>query len=120
MASLTTDITKSENIAVPRSAMLLNLFLGILIANIPGMTITNLFLFYGTLRASTFAPTVMALQGSRLRWVSQGVTASLAVGLPIFAWGTFTNLAAVKVAGSLITLGMSGAITFIGGHREKD
>jgi Na+/proline symporter len=119
MASLTTDITRSKNIAVPRSAMLLNLALGILIANIPGMTITNLFLFYGTLRASTFAPTVIALQGRRLRWVAPGVMASLAVGLPVFAWGTIANLVAVKVAGSLITLGASGAITLIGGRREE-
>jgi Na+/proline symporter len=119
MASLTTDITRSESIAVPRGAMLLNLVLGILIANIPGMTITNLFLFYGTLRASTFAPTVMALQGRRLRWVAPGVIASLGAGLPLFAWGTFANLAEVKVAGSLITLGASGAIALIGGRREK-
>ena len=120
MASLTTDITKSENMAIPRVAMLINLFLGILIANIPGMTITNLFLFYGTLRASTFAPTVMALQGKRIRWVALGVMASLAVGLPLFAWGTFANLPAIKVAGSLITLGLSGAVALIGGRREKD
>jgi Na+/proline symporter len=119
MASLTTDITKSESIAVPRGAMLLNLALGILIANIPGMTITSLFLFYGTLRASTFAPTVMALRGKRLKWVAPGVMASLAIGLPVFAWGTFANLPMVKVAGSLITLGLSGAIALIGGRREK-
>jgi Na+/proline symporter len=119
MASLTTDVTRSESIAVPRGAMLLNLALGILIANIPGMTITSLFLFYGTLRASTFAPTVMALQGKRIGWVARGVMASLAVGLPVFAWGTFANLPLVKVAGSLITLGTSGAVALIGGRREK-
>ncbi|MDR2553206.1 MAG: hypothetical protein LBD31_08585 [Treponema sp.] len=120
MASLTTDITKSENMAIPRGAMLLNLALGVLIANIPGMTITNLFLFYGTLRASTFAPTVMALQGKRIRWVAPGVLASLTVGLPLFAWGTFANLPVIKVIGSLLTLGMSGAVALIGGRREKD
>jgi Na+/proline symporter len=120
MASLTTDITRSENIAVPRGAMLLNLALGILIANIPGMTITNLFLFYGTLRASTFAPTVMTLQGKRLRWVAPGVMVSLLAGLPVFAWGTFANLPMAKVAGSLITLGASGAIALTGGrHAER-
>jgi Na+/proline symporter len=120
MASLTTDITKSENITVPRSAMLVNLALGILIANIPGMTITSLFLFYGTLRASTFAPTVLTLSGKKLGWVAPGVMASLLVGLPLFAWGTFANLAMVKVAGSLLTLGTSGIVALIGGHHEKN
>jgi Na+/proline symporter len=119
MASLTTDLTKSESIAVPRCAMLVNLALGILIANIPGMTITSLFLFYGTLRASTFAPTVLTLTGKKLGWVALGVMASLLVGLPIFAWGSITNLPLVKVAGSLLTLGVSGAVALIGGHYEK-
>jgi hypothetical protein len=119
MASLTTDITNSKNMAVPRGAMLVNLALGILIANIPGMTITNLFLFYGTLRASTFAPTVLTLMGKRINRVAPGVMVSLLVGLPIFAWGTFANLPMVKVTGSLVTLGSSGAIALIGGRREK-
>ena len=39
------------------------LITGILIANIPGITVTHLFLFYGTLRASTLLPTVMTLKG---------------------------------------------------------
>jgi Na+/proline symporter len=117
MASLTTDITDSKSLAVPKGAMLVNLILGILIANIPGMTITNLFLFYGTLRASTFAPTVMTLQNKRkLRWIAPGVIVSLAVGIPIFAVGTFANLPLVKVAGSLFTLAASGIIAVIGGR----
>jgi Na+/proline symporter len=120
MASLTTDITKSESIAVPRGAMLVNLALGILIANIPGMTITSLFLFYGTLRASTFAPTVLTLTGKKLSWVAPGVMASLFVGLPIFAWGSVADLPLVKVAGSLVTLGASGAVALAGGRHEKN
>jgi Na+/pantothenate symporter len=120
MASLTTDITNSHKIAVPRGAMLLNLILGIAIANIPGITITGLFLFYGTFRASTFAPTVLSLSGRRLKWIAPGVVASLALGLPLFAWGTFANLPMAKVAGSLITLCASGAVALIGGrHAER-
>jgi Na+/proline symporter len=114
-ASLTTDITKSENKLVPRGAMLVNLFLGIIVANIPGMTVTNLFLFYGTLRASTFAPTVLTLSGRRLGNVGAGVIASLAVGLPLFALGTFGNSAPLKVAGSLAALTLAGAVSLLGG-----
>jgi hypothetical protein len=120
MASLTTDVTKSQNIAIPRGAMLVNLALGIAIANIPGITITSLWLFYGTLRASTMAPTVLTLRGYKLKWVAAGVIASLAVGLPVFTWGTLANLAAVKIAGSLLTLCASGIIAVIGGrHAER-
>jgi Na+/proline symporter len=119
MASLTTDITDSHKMAVPKGAMLVNLLLGILIANIPGMTVTNLFLFYGTLRASTFAPTVLALRGRRLRWIAPGVAASLFIGLPLFAWGAFAGLPLLKSAGSLAALGLSGLVALAGGRHEK-
>jgi Na+/proline symporter len=120
MASLTTDLfPDTGKMAIPRGAMLVNLALGLIIANIPGMTITNLFLFYGTLRASTFVPTVMALQGKKLRFVAPGVCLSLAAGLPLFAWGTFANLPLVKVAGSLTALLSSGLVSVIGGRHEK-
>jgi Na+/proline symporter len=117
MASLTTDLfADAGNMVIPRAAMLLNLILGIAIANIPGMTVTGLFLFYGTLRASTFAPTVLALAGKKIRRIAPGVIASLAAGLPLFAWGTAANLPAVKITGSLVTLGASGLISITGGR----
>jgi Na+/proline symporter len=118
-ASLTTDITAAENMNIPRRAMLLNLVLGIAIANIPGLTVTSLFLFYGTLRASTFAPTVLALAGKKIRLIAPGVIASLAAGLPLFAWGTAANLPAAKIAGSLVTLGAPGLISITGGRLEN-
>jgi Na+/pantothenate symporter len=120
IASLSTDLfPDAGNMIIPRLAMLLNLVMGILIANIPGLTVTGLFLFYGTLRASTFAPTVLTLTEKRIRWVAPGVITSLVAGLPLFAWGTFANLPAIKIAGSLVTLGASGLISTIGGRHEK-
>lgn len=53
VSSLTTDIAGGKDIRKTRSAMAVLLIAGILIANIPGITVTHLFLFYGTLRAST-------------------------------------------------------------------
>ena len=119
MASLTSDITSSQNAAIPRSAMLVNLTLGIIIANVPGITITGLWLFYGTLRASTMAPTVLTLAGKSLRWVTAGVIVSLAAGLSIFTWGNLANISGVKVIGSLVTLCASGIITLIGGYHAE-
>jgi len=118
-ASLTTDMTDSKSMAVPRIAMLANLALGILIANIPDITITNLFLFYGTLRASTFAPTVLSLSGRRVGWIAQAVAASLFLGLPLFAWGTFGDILALRIAGSLTALLASGVVALIGGRYAK-
>ena len=63
-----------------RGAMVLLVVGGITIANIPGLTILYLFLFYGTLRASTLLPTVITL----LKDVSEvgmfwGIIASITV-----------------------------------------
>ena len=95
-ASLTSDFGSSMKAA--KGAMLLALALAILIANIPGLTVTGLFLIYGALRATTMLPTILTLKGKMLsaRVVFIGVLSSLAVGLPIFVIGTVTGGAALK------------------------
>lgn len=117
-ASMTTDwqitgkLGNGDNIKASRGVMLILLGISILIANIPGLTVTHLFLFYGTLRASTLFPTVLTLLDKKLsaKGVFAGVVASLCVGLPIFAIGNIWNLPTWKTAGSLITVLLSGIV----------
>lgn len=115
VSSLTTDITGDKNLGRTKTAMVALLILGILIANIPGMTVTHLFLFYGTLRASTLLPTVLTLKGVRLtpKGVVAGIVAALAVGLPIFACGTILESGPYKTIGSLTTVLLSGFVAVI-------
>jgi Na+/proline symporter len=117
-ASITTDASRKRLPA--RAAMVLLLLLAIGIANIPGLTVTHLFLFYGTLRASTLLPTVLTLLGKKLtaNGVFTGVLASLTIGLPIFAYGNIANIAAAKTAGSLITVLTSGGVALIAAKRK--
>ncbi len=125
-ASMTTDLQvagklkKSDNIKVSRIVMLVLLFVSILIANIPGLTVTHLFLFYGTLRASTLLPTVITLLGKKLnaKGVYLGIIASLCIGLPIFAIGNIFNLSIYKTVGSLITVLLSGIIALAVSRKE--
>jgi Na+/proline symporter len=119
VASLTTDCGKGN--AKARIAMLGLLALAIGIANIPGLTVTHLFLFYGTFRASTLLPTVLTLRGKKLthRGVFAGIIASLVIGLPIFAYGNIANIAAVKTVGSLITVLTSGVVALIAARLGK-
>lgn len=112
-ASMTTDWqTKGDNITTSRRTMLMLLCVSIAIANIPDLTVTHLFLFYGTLRASTLLPTVLTLLGKKLtaNGVFSGVVAALCVGLPIFAVGNLMNHSVLKTIGSLTTVLMSGAV----------
>jgi Na+/proline symporter len=114
-ASMMTDTRVGGEIKQSRLAMLILLAIAIGIANIPRLTVTHLFLFYGTLRASTLLPTIFTLLSKKLtaNGVFAGVLASLCVGLPIFAYGNIENIAAFKTAGSLITVLLSGVIALV-------
>lgn len=110
VASLTSDFGCSLQTA--KASMIVLLVLGIGIANIPGMTVTHLFLFYCTLRATTLLPTALTLKGVKLtgKGVFIGVLASFFIGLPIFAYGNINGLATWKTVGSLLTVLISGTV----------
>ena len=85
ISSLTTDIFKEKTLGKTKFAMILLLAVGIAVANIPGLTVTHLFLMYGTLRAATLLPTVFTLKG----------------------------IAICKTLGSLLTVILSGAVALM-------
>lgn len=104
------------SINIARASMIVLAFIAILISNIPGMQIIYLFLFYGTLRASTFLPTVLTLITNKKlneKGVFWGIIASITLGLPIFTYYTFEGNPIGTVIGSLITVLLSGVLTYI-------
>ena len=113
VSSLTTDIFKEAEMGKTKLSMIWLLAQGILVANIPGLTVTHLFLMYGTLRASTLLPTVLTLKGARLKpgGVVAGIIISMAVGFPVFAYGNIMNIAMYKTVGSLLTVLLSGLVS---------
>ncbi|MBQ2973344.1 MAG: hypothetical protein IJE19_03225 [Clostridia bacterium] len=124
VASLTTDRekeeTSEENVKTSKIVMLALLAIAILIANIPGLTVTHLFMFYGTLRASTLFTTILSLKDKKLtpKGVFIGVLCSMIIGLPIFAYGSLANIAIYKTIGSLLTVTLSGTVALILSKRE--
>lgn len=97
-----------------RIAMVVLATLGVAVANIPGLTITKLFIIYGTLRASSFVPTVTVI-ATRLklhgRSVSAGIITALVVGVPMSAYGNLNNKVAFIVGASITVLLVSGGIS---------
>ncbi len=112
VSSLTTDIFQDQTIGKSKLSMILLLAVGIAVANIPGLTVTHLFLLYGTLRASTLLPTVFTLKGVRLapQGVVAGIVSAVTVGLPVFGYGNLKGIAICKTVGSLLTVMLSGAV----------
>lgn len=121
IASLTTDLKAigrmkdAEKIKLSKLSMVALLAVGILIANIPGLTVTHMFLFYCTMRATTMLPTMLTLMKVKLTagGVVAGILTAFLVGLPIFAYGTVYGISAYKTVGSLITVLSSGIIAMI-------
>ena len=112
VSSLVTDISGGRVLKKTKWAMVALLTVGIAIANIPGLTVTHLFLFYGTLRSSTLLPTILTLKGVKFtpKGIQYGVVTALAVGLPIFAYGTVLNSGPYKTLGSLATVLLGGIV----------
>ena len=121
VSSLTAEIksiARSSNdrqMQAAKLSMLAILGIGILIANIPGMTVTHLFLFYGTLRSATLLPTVLTLQSVKLsaNGVFVGVILSLCCGLPAFAYGNIFGVSQYTTLGSILTVMTSGVASYI-------
>ncbi|MGE3385452.1 MAG: sodium:solute symporter [Bdellovibrionales bacterium] len=95
-----------------RLAMLTLTILALLIANIPGLKVLHLFLFYGTLRSATVIPTILLILGKQLpeHGVFFGILTSLFLGLPLFSYGNLSQQPALIVLGSLLTVSASGVI----------
>lgn len=120
ISSLTTDIFKRKTLGKTKFAMILLLVIGIAVANIPGLTVTHLFLMYGTLRAATLLPTILTLKGKKLKpqGIVAGIISALVIGLPIFGYGNIQGIAVCKTVGSLLTVILSGAVALIASRKR--
>jgi len=89
-----------------RIGMFVTAAMGLGIASLPGLSVVHLFLFYGTLRASTMIPTVATLYSERLgrHAVFIAIGASLILGAPLYALGSLRNNVHMSVAGSLLVV----------------
>lgn len=112
------DLARSDRpdhvVGNARAGMVLLAAVATALANVPGLTVTGLFIFYGTLRASTLVPTVLLLSWRRPvheAGVFWGVLLSLVVGIPVSAYGNLTGSAGWTVAGSVLVIVLSALVT---------
>lgn len=113
---------KFNEVRIARVAMVTIALLAIAIANIPGITITYLFLFYGTLRSSVMLPSCWAIKGVKMseKGLFWGILLSLCIGLPIFAIGNLNGNVGMIVTGSLLTIGLSGILSLFNRESAND
>lgn len=109
----------SASIFIGRLGMWILAIFAVIIANIPGMKILYLFLFYGTFRATTLLPTIISIVSERVteKGMFRGILFSMLIGVPIFALAKMAGSIDWQVAGSLITVLSSGIIVLM--NRRK-
>lgn len=114
IASTDLNMKAKNKLTRARSGMVLLAIGGIIIANIPDMKILYLFIFYGTLRASTLLPTIYTIINKKVSETGMfyGICTSLGFGVPVFAFAKFNGLTDLAVWSSIFVVTASGAIVY--------
>lgn len=113
-SALSNDLFKTANLKTFKWAMVVLTVVSLLLANI-NLGILDLFLIYGTLRATTFGTTIATLLGVKLdpMGIVVGVLIALFVGVPMFVVGKLNDILPLIVFASLFTLLVSFVVAFI-------
>ncbi len=111
------DTEQASILRWSRVAMVVLAVGAVAIANIPGIRIVYLFLFFGALRSAVVIPTIYAIW-RRDRYVSErgmfyGIAVALFAFLPLFAWGNFQGIVWASLTGTFAIL-ISSAVILIG------
>ena len=114
--------TEKESLLYSRLGMVALAAVAVAIANIPGMKVLYLFLFYGIFRASVLMPIVISLLSDRVqeKGVFWGVALAILIGVPIFGYGNFNGIVPLSIAGSLLTIAISGFSVWVTMKKKND
>lgn len=121
ISSLAGHDLKGGNVKTSRYSMLTLAGLGVGIANIPGITIMFMQIFYGTLRSVTLLPTLLSVYAKnppREKPVFYGLIAGIIVGVPTFAAGQMLEIISVSVIGTLTAILLPAVGLWIG-HKNN-
>ncbi len=93
----------------------------VFVAYIPGVTILGLFLFYGTLRSATLAPTLLTLFSTSMtaNGVFWGILVAVVLGVPAYVYGELAPNIHVKVAANIGIVLISLAIPLFWSERNS-
>jgi len=115
------DADEKKRLLIARVSVCMLAALAAGIALIPGITILSLFLFYGTLRSSTFIPTLFAVFSKHVtaRGILWGGAGAAVLGLPIYLTGVFTGNVHLKVAANIGIIAVSFIVPYLSVKKVK-
>lgn len=116
-----TPVNDHQSNLYSRLAIIFAGLIAIAIANIPKIQILHLFLFYGTLRASTFMPTLLTVLSTKkftAKSVAVGISMAFIIGLPVFTYGNLNKIVWLSVCGCLISIFVPGIVLVLSKKTE--
>lgn len=107
--------TEKERLKVGRISMFAILLVATLISLIPNIQIVYLLLLIGAIRGALLIPTISSIYKKNLSKIGTfyGIIISIAVGLPLFIYGSLTNNPIISSIGSLSTIIISSLFIFV-------
>ena len=113
--------SKRTGMKEARIGMVVVAVFGIVIANIPNLTIFWLFLFYGVLRSSILVPTVITMVKRKLPSESSifyGILGAFFIGIPIYFYGALNDVVPISVLGTIMTV-LIPTISILLGYKTR-
>lgn len=107
VGSITSNFGKRKGIKEARIGMIAVAILGIIIANIPNISVFWLFLFYGVLRSSVLVPTISTMlmkEKPSESAIYHGTLYAILFGLPVYAVGAIQKIQVLSITGTLLTV----------------
>ena len=98
---------RTKSVYYSRLGMVLIALFGILIANIPGIEIFWLFLFYGVMRSSVAVPTIVTMVAKKEpseQSIFYGILGAFLFGVTTYAIGTLSGITTLRLTGTLLTI----------------
>ncbi len=90
-----------------RTAMVVLAVAGFLITQIPGITLLYIFLFFATLRAAVWLPSLIAIVKPKLlteQGMFYGMGTAIVIGVPMFVYGKLAKSLPYTFSGTLIAI----------------
>lgn len=100
-------VDDQQVIKYARTGMIVLAIAGLAIAFIPGITLLHIFLFFATVRAAVWLPSMLAIVKPSLaseQGMFWGILIAIAVGLPLFVYGNLNKILVLNLAGTLIAI----------------
>jgi len=109
---LSVDVLGSKTGDSPKYLVLLTAVMGLLLSNVPGITILGMFLFFGMLRLTLGAGTMLAALDKRITepGIFWGVFLSAGINVPLYLYGTVINSFDIKFWSTIFAVLLSTGI----------